>query len=322
VTNAEQGGERIGQLVYDGFGYAYRIRECASPTVDPIVVLCGVYQDVHSYRRFDRYWSDAGTVVSVDLPGSHATDPVPPEYGYELQAAALAQLIETLDLPRVNLVGVSWGYAAAHRYAQANPSRISHLVLTGAALAWPPDVRPRMIEGLGLLDANRVHDFATMALDVILCLDPVRPVRNREAIYRAMSMKLNAITPAEVPAYVGVTRRTIYCQPTLPGGIQGVRALCLTGEHDTMAPPEGTRAVAAEIDGAIATTIRESDHLAFQERAAEWTETLLRFFSDRPLDGLDYLTALEHAGSATGTGAPARPSAVAGGDPDGTGHPR
>ncbi|MGW7048911.1 alpha/beta fold hydrolase [Streptomyces avermitilis] len=259
---------------------------------DPIVVLCGVHQDISSYRRYDRYWRDSATLVYVDLPGGPLTSPVPLSSGYEVHTDALAHLVDTLELPRINLIGISGGYLTAYRYAQRWPSRVSHLILTGAG-EWEPVALTKTVESVRLLRADQVDEYARESIETFLCQDQERTVRSREVIRRALYARLSSVDPGQIDAHTDVLDRILLHPSAPPGGIRGVRTLCVAGEHDTVTGPARVRALAAQIEGALVTSIRETDHLCFLERAPEWAETVLRFVTDRTLDDLEHLTPVE-----------------------------
>ncbi|MFJ9419975.1 alpha/beta fold hydrolase [Streptomyces sp. NPDC101227] len=75
-----------------------------------------------------------------------------------------------------------------------------------------------------------------------------------------------------------------------PGGISGVRGLCFTGEHAAFVPPALSREVAATIEDCRFTLIRATDHLAHLERGEEYARLIAAYFTDQPLDALDFLT--------------------------------
>lgn len=294
--------ERTRRLTCRGFTFTCRILECPEPVTEPIVLLCGLYQNMYSYRRYDKYWADTATIICVDLPGSHTTDPVPPSIGHEVQGEAVARLVDELELPRVNLLGISNGFPGAYRYAQKHPDRVARLILSGGA-EWTEPARVQAWEMARLLAAKDVPGFARTALDLLLCHDPLVTIRHRESVGRVMSSRLADIGPEEIDRYQAATRRAVAHPVIEPGGIRGVRTLCFTGAHDTVSLPQDARALAATIEDSVFTTLRETDHLAFLERPDEWAETIVRFITDQPLTGLEFLTDLEHpsrAGAAAG----------------------
>jgi pimeloyl-ACP methyl ester carboxylesterase len=289
-----QQNQQVRQLSYQGYPFDYRILPCPAPVTDPIIVISGAFQDLSSYRRFDRFWSGSATIVGVDLPGTESSAPVPPECGYDLETGALSHLLDELGMARVNLLGISNGYAPAYRLAQQQPSRVAHLVLTGSTARWSPLVISEMYRWIAAFEEGRDEDFARSAIRTFMCGDPALPVRNREPLKRALLQKLGTLTPEQRIRYASATRRAVKHPLVQQMGIADVPTLCLTGEHDTLTPPGEVRALATGIDPVTFSLIRETDHLCFQERAADWSETVLRFFTDRPLTGLDFLTGLEH----------------------------
>ncbi|MGW3274174.1 alpha/beta fold hydrolase [Streptomyces kronopolitis] len=284
--------EQIRQFSYQGYAFACRILECPAPVTEPIVVLCGAFQNIRSYHRYDRYWHDSATVICMEPPGSYSPDPVPRTVGYGFDADALAYLLDELELPRINLLGVSLGAAPTHRFAQEYPERLARLMLTGAA--WGDSARRGAGELAHWLGLRRADEFGRTMVELCVNEDPTRTVRNRKAVRRALLEHLSTASEAEMVRYLAVAQRLVDHPATLPGRISGIPTLCVTGEHDDLAPPGLARRMAAGIDGAAFTTIRETCHVSFLERPADWADLVLRFFTDQPLDGLDYLSALEH----------------------------
>ena len=284
--------ERTRRLTCRGFNFTCRILECAEPVTEPIVLLCGLYQNMYSYRRYDKYWAGTATIVCVDLPGSHSADPVPPSIGHEVAGDAVAQLVDELELPRINLLGISNGFPGAYRYAQQHPDRVARLILSGGA-EWTEAARAQVWEMVRLLGAADVDGFARTALELLLCRDPEATIRHRESVSRVMASRLAAIGPEEIERYQGTTRRAVEHPVIEPGGIRGVPTLCMTGEHVSVSLAQDTRALAATIEGSVFTLLRETDHLSFLERPDEWAETIVRFITDQPLAGLEFLTDLE-----------------------------
>ncbi|MDT5039661.1 MAG: hypothetical protein QOE51_646 [Actinoplanes sp.] len=285
-------GEKTERIEYRGHGYAYRIRPCAEPSTEPLVVISGAYQGLRGFRRYDKFWCEDATIIGVDLPGSHSADPIPADYGYEFQAEALAHLIDTLDLPRVNILGVSNGYPPVYRYAQTHPDRVARLGLSGASY-WMDSIRVTWREIMVALEADKMDDFADIAIRFFFNTDPAVAIKHGAEIRALTHARLRTILPANARRFIDVARRGADHDLVPPGGISGVPALCLIGQYDSVSTPETARPLAADIAGALFTMIRDTDHMCSAERPAEWAQTLLRFFTDQPLAGLEHLTTLE-----------------------------
>ena len=114
-----------------GYSYRYlRIPVAASESsLPPVVFLGGAFQSMDSWRSFANVFAPLSDVVLVDLPGSGAADPLPPEFGLDFLAEALEKVFDRLELRPAFLVCASYGSPIGYRFAQRFPDRTSHLVL-------------------------------------------------------------------------------------------------------------------------------------------------------------------------------------------------
>ncbi|WP_314614644.1 alpha/beta fold hydrolase [Streptomyces stackebrandtii] len=285
--------DQVQRFVFEGFGYQCRIVENPAPRTEPIIVVGGAFQNMYSYRRLEGPWAEAATVISVDLPGSGASDSLPATYGFDFLSGVLADLLDRLGLGKVNLYAISYGVPVAYHLAQEHPDRVARLALMGAAPLYPPEGLQglrAMADALASADAD---DYARRSVEALMA-PADRPVRNRAAVTRLLARDMAAITGAAFDRHLASTRRVIDWQGFPPGGITGIPALCFTGEHDTLTRPDLGREAASTIEGSVFALVRETDHLPALERHREVSQLLLRFFTGKSLEALDFLTPLEH----------------------------
>jgi poly(3-hydroxyalkanoate) depolymerase len=86
-------------------------------------------------------------VIRFDVPGvGESPTPVLP-YRMWGMARLTSQLLNALDVPRVDVLGVSWGGALAQQFALQRPHRCRRLILVSTALGVPGSIpgRPRVI---------------------------------------------------------------------------------------------------------------------------------------------------------------------------------
>jgi pimeloyl-ACP methyl ester carboxylesterase len=281
------------QVNLDGFTYACRIIENSAPRTEPIVLLGGIFQNMHSFRQHEKFWTAVNTVVAVELPGLGTATELPSSYGFDFLTDALAHMLSEVGLPRINLVGVCYGYPAAYGYAQKYPAGVARLALVGAMPQFTTESRQILQDMVYYLEAGRMEDFARRTAEMLVCRDPDRTVRNRSMATEFLECVLTAVKPADIGRFASCIRRFLLHPLTYPGGIVGVPALCVTGEHDPVCAPDMGRQVAASIDGAWFTTMQETDHAMYLERGEEVVDLLVRFFTDEPLDDLNYLNPIE-----------------------------
>ncbi|MFD0141889.1 MULTISPECIES: alpha/beta fold hydrolase [unclassified Streptomyces] len=285
--------DQVHRFTFGDFGYRCRVVENSSPTTEPIVVVGGAFQDMYAYRRLEGLWSASATVVGVDLPGSGSADELPASYGFGFLSTALNHLLDQLGLDQVNLFGASYGAPVVYGLAQERPERIARMALVGAAPVYPPAGLHALRAMVNALEAGDTEAYSR--LSVAALVSPAdRAVRNRAVVTRLLARDMRSVAVADVQRHIASTRRVIDWPGLQPGGVNGIPALCFTGEHDSLTLPSLGREVAATIRGSVFTLIREADHLPLLERPREMSELVARFFTDQPLHGLPYLTPLEH----------------------------
>ncbi|MHB9756218.1 alpha/beta fold hydrolase [Streptomyces sp. BYX5S] len=290
--------ESIREMTYGGFAFGCRIVEQPHPRTEPIVVLGGAYQNMHSNRRSEGPWVAASTVVSVELPGLGTAADLPEEYGFDFLGDALGHLLDELGLDRVNMIAVSYGTAIAYRYAQRHAERVARLALVGSTPAVPDDARAAIAQLSELLRAGDTETFARRAVELLVCTEPACLTAHPHAAAEVLRRVLSAAGPADIPRYIAANDRLLRHPFGDPDGIHGVRALCVSGEHDRLCPPEGARAVAASIPGAMLAVLRGSGHVVHLERPRDFSDVLARFMTDEPLEDHPALRRLEAVPSA------------------------
>jgi len=101
---------------------------------EAIVMLHGAVADKTSWARFTRHFSSTFPFVIPDLPGhGKSISDINLYYSINAQAERLKELLATLGINRVHLIGNSMGGAIAIRLASTSPHLVSSLVLIDTA---------------------------------------------------------------------------------------------------------------------------------------------------------------------------------------------
>ncbi|WP_168627461.1 MULTISPECIES: alpha/beta fold hydrolase [unclassified Cryobacterium] len=89
--------------------------------------------DDPAFQKFVHALARRHTVIRYDRPGTGLSDrDGPPPASLDDELAALAGLLESIDHPRLSLLGASAGSAVASAYAAQHPERVDRLVLYGS----------------------------------------------------------------------------------------------------------------------------------------------------------------------------------------------
>jgi pimeloyl-ACP methyl ester carboxylesterase/NAD(P)-dependent dehydrogenase (short-subunit alcohol dehydrogenase family) len=277
-----------------GFRYAYRyLKHREAPESIPLVLITGAFQGMYAMPRLEHLLRPLGNMLMADLPGSGCADSLSSDYGFDFLADCLNHLFDELGIPRVNLVGVSYGGSIAYEFAQRWPDRINRVAMAGTVNAFPSYVTATRGASTHALRQGRIEPYVDHIVEATMCLDPDIVIRNRETTRGLLEKILRESTPTELARYLDVQNRVLAPTRNAQGRVFDRPTLVFTGEHDVLTPPSYVRDLAATIPGALFTTFRDADHLVPMECPEEMADLLIRFFTDQSLDNLPYCDPVE-----------------------------
>jgi 3-oxoadipate enol-lactonase len=208
-------------------------------------------------------------LVRYDRRG-HGRSPVPDgPYSLDDLGGDVLDLLDELGLARVSFCGLSLGGMVGMWLAVNAPERIDRLVLCCTAAALPPPEHWHIRAGMVRRDG-----MAAVADAVVARWFPHDVPASLVEHYRQQLLA----TPAE--GYAGCCEAL--ADIDLAGRLGEIRSstLVLSGEEDTVAPPERGDELAAGIAGARHVTLSDTGHLANTERPERFTELVLAHLTE------------------------------------------
>jgi 2-hydroxy-6-oxonona-2,4-dienedioate hydrolase len=129
--------------------------DCGSGA-ETVVMLHGSGPGASGWANFNRnvepFVAAGYRVVLLDCPGWSKSDSIVCTGSRsDLNARALASVLDALGLAKVHLIGNSMGGHSAVAFALANPARVGKLVLMGGGTGGPSQFVPMPTEGIKLL---------------------------------------------------------------------------------------------------------------------------------------------------------------------------
>lgn len=149
-------------------GTVISCRLSGDPGAPPMVLLHALGEDAGSWDEVAAWFATGFRIVALDLRG-HGTSTWPGAYSFPLLRDDVLGVLDALDLSDLVLVGHSMGGIVAYLVAQAQPGRISRLVVEDAAPPFPRD-RPVPARPAGELG----FDWTVVAAIVEEINDPSR----------------------------------------------------------------------------------------------------------------------------------------------------
>ena len=234
---------------------------------EPIVLLHGTSASLHTWDGWVDALKGQRRVIRLDLPGFGLTGPSPDhDYRLDRYTGFMAAVFDALRLPKVVLVGNSFGGTVAWMTAQAHPDRVSRLVLVDAggypykAVSVPVAFRAAQIPALKPVMAN------------------VLPRRMVESSVRNVYGDPGKVTPELVERYYELTLRAGNREALRerfkqsPGGehaerIKQVRqpTLILWGSLDRLIPPDNAGHFKRDIAGSQVVMFEGLGHVPHEE---------------------------------------------------------
>lgn len=252
------------------------VSEVGTPDDRPLLFLHGIGSSRAAFAaQLDHFGSDRWC-LATDAPGYADSDDDPSITSLDDYVERFLTLLDTVDAPKADLVGVSWGGVIAARFAATNPDRVDRLVLADTS------------RGSGI-DPDRAAAMRARA--------ETFQAEGGVAFSRARSPRLlSAGAPA---AMVDAVAATMAASIRLPGYGQAAEAMAATdntphlaaitaptlvivGAEDVVCPPAEAELLTAHIADASLVIIPEAGHLANQEQPTAFNRALDDFLGTGP----------------------------------------
>ncbi|MFP4478240.1 MAG: alpha/beta fold hydrolase [Candidatus Izemoplasmatales bacterium] len=94
-----------------------------------LLILNGIMMSTKSWQPFMESWLNHFQVLRVDFLDQGQSDKMDENYEQDIQIELLSNLLETLNIDKINVVGISYGGAVALAFAIKHQSKINRLIL-------------------------------------------------------------------------------------------------------------------------------------------------------------------------------------------------
>jgi pimeloyl-ACP methyl ester carboxylesterase len=209
------------------------------------------------YAKLHKHYN----IVAVDLPG-HGRSQGSGEDDVRTYCVWISKLLNVLHLKNSIVIGHSLGAAITLQFALSYPQDIKGIVVVGGGLKMP--VNPFLLE---FLKTNPVQ-----AIELICKFSLAR--ENRPKFFDALKKSLSV---ANINTLYGDLTACDKVDLTKEVEKIAVPALVICGAEDKMMPPDLSRQIAENIDGAKLCLIEGAGHMVMIERQKKFNDILNEF---------------------------------------------
>jgi len=251
-TPAPIAGETSGYAAVDGIKLYYAKTGHGSP----VVLLHGGLANSDYWGNQVKALAPHHTVIVVDSRGHGRSTRDARPYGYDLMADDVVALLDTLKIPKADIVGWSDGGILGLDLALRHPDRVGRIFAFAANT-----VTSGVKDGV-----EKNPTFAAY-------------IERAGKEYQRLSA-----TPKEYDAFVDQISHMWASQPNWTDAeLKTIKApvLIVDGDHDEAIKREHTEYIAATIPGAGLLILPNASHFAFLQDPALFNAALLQFLGDR-----------------------------------------
>lgn len=251
----------------------YEIR--GSLNAEPILLLHELGGSHASWSWIDNYLEDKFLRVIVDLPGAGESPVLSSEMSLDDVAQSLVELMDYLNIDKINLAGVAYGAVVSAYLAASYPERIKAVMMIS--------IGPSISESVAEYVRNRADQVERDGIETVVdySLRSSFPP-GFETRYPEIITKYREIFTSNHPYHYAVCSRAIANAGTiLTKRIQSIRsrAAVVGGLLD----PTFTQEVVTEVanllqNPVIPTIIKEAGHFPQIQAPQELTKVIIQFF--------------------------------------------
>jgi len=285
-------------IEYEKKRFYYRIVEGPGDSnLPPVVFISGAFQNMDSWKRFEREFVKQRTVILVDLPGTGRSDILPAHYGIEFLAGALKKLFVSLGLRGVDILSTSYGTPVAYMFTKNNPELVSRLILGGIMNDIPEHLWAGTKHTIETLEKGDMHEFAMEIIEGLTYRENPDIIFKFKLVDKVLYSTLINMDEDGRAKYIENTLRLLYHEPLDTSDYPCVRTLVFTGEYDVYTSPGYCREIAASMPDSVFTTIKNSDHMFSIQRFDVMMEMFRDFLSESPRYSVEGCNEYERFGS-------------------------
>lgn len=215
-------------------------------------------------------------VITYDVRGHGDSDAGTDDFSIELFVEDLLSLMDTLEIKKTSLCGLSMGGYIALKAMDNHPYRFDALILCDTSCkADSPEAKKKRMKAIESVLKNGVEKFADESLTNFFAQESF--ITKKDVIADVREIMANTTGESVAKTLLALSGRKETC--TKLWKIK-VPVLILVGEEDKITPPETAQFMHEAINGSVMSVIKNAGHLSNLENPDQFNEQLKKFLGE------------------------------------------
>lgn len=211
-------------------------------------------------------------VLRYDIRGAGQSKKPDGEYSLDTWSNDLAELLKQKEIEQAHIIGHSLGAMIALRFGLDRPEKTLSLVLAGALIELPEEVRGDIKDTMQLVREKGLEPTAKME-EIKLAFAP----RTIESHPEILGLHRGFSLSGDPQGYVHQCEGLLNASLSEEVGEIDVPTLLLVGSHDVITPLKLSREISEKIRESRIEVIADAGHMSMIERPQKFSELTLSF---------------------------------------------
>jgi 3-oxoadipate enol-lactonase len=248
------------------------------PNNAPVIIF------IHGFPFHKEMWnmqlealSENFRVIAYDVRGHGNSYSGTDDFSIELFVKDLISLMNTLEIAKSSLCGLSMGGYIALKAIENHPYRFDSLILCDTSCkADSPEAKDKRMKTIEIILENGVGKFADDSIKNFFAQESF--LTKKEVIAEVREIMINSSEKSIIKTLIALSGRLETCSTLWK---IKVPVLILVGDEDKITPPEAAQFMHAEINGSVLSVIKNAGHLSNLENPDQFNNELKRFLENK-----------------------------------------
>ena len=258
------------QLYYEIYGWQRKT---------PLVLINGIGQWHAAWRRNVDALAQHFRVIAFDSRGVGSSSKPDAAYTLDMMAADTLGLLDALDIEQAHVLGHSLGGGIAMMMAHQAPHRVGKMVMV-STLYWGPKVTMPSPRAMQVIQDRSGPPLDLIRRGTAVSCAPGYEERDPQGFQMLIDMRFNSQQTPVLYGYHAGAGLAYFQQDHVASLTPPNPVLLLVGEHDEVAPPANSHAIAAAWPGSQTVIIPNAGHLVNIEQPQAFNQAVIEFLED------------------------------------------